>query len=222
MSHITITGLLLYCDGDNRFTCYNNGKLPQMEDTNTSSYYSGIQTGKSRNLPLIIIIVVIALVGGVFIYFQSQKQKSAPMNKAVVTIAPTEEPSPTEKPKIDKKTVKIQVLNGTGTPGQASTAVDALKKADYVQENIKTDNAPDFNHTSTSISARAGFEDIANDIKQTLAGTFDNVEIDTTQVDKFTEFDVVVITGGKKFEETTATSSPTLSPSKAPTSTPTP
>src|SRR5437763_8547251 len=54
--------------------------------------------------------------------------------------------------------LKIQVQNGTGTPGQAGTAVEAIKKAGYNSDNIKTANATNFNNSSTTISAKAGFE----------------------------------------------------------------
>src|SRR3990167_10231835 len=106
----------------------------------TSSYLNP-QRGKKNNKMAIVIGVVIILaviIGGTFILRQTKKTEPA---KTV--IVENKQPSPTEKPKIDKKTVKIQVLNGTGTPGQAGTAVEALKKAGYNSDNIKTTNAKD-------------------------------------------------------------------------------
>src|SRR3989338_5799732 len=117
---------------------------------------------KKKKSPMIIVvaIVVIVLIAGFFILrpFQNSSQTE-------ITPTPAEEPSPTEKPQIVKDKVRIQVVNGTGTPGQAGTALEALTEAGYNKDLIKTDNAEEYGTTPTTISARAGFEDVANDIK---------------------------------------------------------
>ncbi len=198
-----------------------------MENT-AQTYLNQQKEEKKKNTVIIIIVIIVALIGGIFILRQTKKN-----TQDKVAVVKETEPTPTEKPKIGKSSVKIQVLNGTGTPGQAAAVVDALKKADYNQDNIKTGNAPDFNHTITTISAKTGFEEIADDVKQTLADMFDNIEIESSPLDEDSEFDIVVITGGKKFEEnettptptpspSEATATPTISPTPSPTSTPTP
>ena len=188
----------------------------------TASPY--LQTEKSdgkKNIFIIIGVVIAAIlvVGGIILLRQPQKSESPK-----TSVIEESTPSPTEKPKIDRETVKIQVLNGTGTPGQAGTAVDALKKAGFNEENIKAENAPDFDHAVTTVSAKAGFKDVANDIKTALDEIFDSVEIDSSVLDGESEFDIVVITGGKKFEEkkTSPAPSPTgtaTSPTPSPTGT---
>ena len=199
----------------------------------TTSFYSSQQgENKKKNAPVLIIMVIIilALTGGIFMLRQSKKT-----NQTKVTVAENNEPSPTEKPEIDKKSVKIQVLNGTGTPGQAGIAVEVLKKAGYNFDSIKTANAEDFNNTITTITAKDGFNDVVSDIKDALKTTFDEIKIDSTNLDKDSEFDVVITTGGKKFEaatptlvqsptptttETTTTPTPTLTPTSTPAPTP--
>ena len=100
------------------------------------------QTGggnKNKTMMIVIVVVVlIALAGGYF--FWQQQSKDAEVKKVMIEDKkePTSTPSPTAKP-IDKEKVLIQVLNGTGTPGEAKTAVDALTKAGYKEENIKED-----------------------------------------------------------------------------------
>ncbi len=188
-----------------------------MVDT-VSPYLSPQRENKSKKVAVMVsaVVIIAVIIGGTFLLRQSKKtdqtKTAAVENKA---------PSPTEKPKIDKSTVKVQVLNGTGTPGQAGTAVEALKKAGYNPDNIKTANAKDFNNTVTTITARTGFEDTASDVKDALKTTFDEIKIDSTQLDKDSEFDIVVTTGGKKFEEVTptATITPTQNPTPSPTST---
>jgi flagellar basal body-associated protein FliL len=183
----------------------------------TISPYSN-QQGKSNKKKTAVVIAVVlilaALVGGIFMLRQSKK--TSPTKVAVVN----QEPSPTEKPKIDKQTVKIQVLNGTGTPGQAGVAVADLVKAGYNLDNIKTANATDFNNTVTSLTARVGFEAIASDVSNALKTTFSEVSIETTPFDEKSGFDVIVITGGKKAEVTpTTTVAPSQNPSPSPTTT---
>jgi serine/threonine-protein kinase len=187
----------------------------------TSSQYLNQQgvMSKKKNPAVIIIVVVLvaAVVGGIFMLRQPKKT-----NQTNVNVVEKKEPSPTEKPKIDKESVKIQVLNGTGTPGQAGITVEALKKAGYNSDNIKTGNAEKFDNSVVSITARTGFKDVASDIKDALKTTFDEIEISSSQLDKGSEFDIVVTTGGKIFEEVTPTASITNSPTETLTPSPTP
>jgi hypothetical protein len=75
------------------------------------------------------------------------------------------------------------------------------------------------------MTAKDGFDDVANDAKDALKTTFDEIKIDSTYLDKDSEFDIVVTTGGKKVEEATPTTSiisptnPTASPTQSPTTT---
>ena len=98
------------------------------------------QQNKSKKTKLLVIVgaIILALVVVGFIIASRPKDTD---EKKDTTTTPTEEPSPTEKPKIEKTEVTIQVLNGTGTPGQAGTAVKALEEAGYSTDNIKSDNA---------------------------------------------------------------------------------
>ena len=182
----------------------------------TSSYLNP-QSGNKNNKMAIavgVVIILAVIIGGTFLL-----QKTKKTEPAKIAVVENKQPSPTEKPKIDKKSVKIQVLNGTGTPGQAGTAVEALKKAGYNPDNIKTTNAKDFDNTVTTITVRTGFEDTASDINDVLKSTFSEIKIETTQLDEKSEFDIVIVTGGKKFEEITPTTSITNSPTPNPTTT---
>lgn len=182
----------------------------------TSSYLNPQRGNKSNKMAVVVgVVIILAIViGGTFLL-----QKTKKTDQTKVAVVENKEPSPTEKPKIDKKSVKIQVLNGTGTPGQAGTAVEALKKAGYNPDNIKTTNAKDFNNKVTTITARTGFEDVAKDINETLKSTFSEIKIETSKLDEKSEFNIMVVTGGKKFEEATPTTSVTNSPTPNPTTT---
>lgn len=188
----------------------------------TVSTYTHEPSGDKKKNPaavLIIIIVVVLLIAGFLIYRQSKKS-----TQTQIRVIEKTTPSPTEKPKIDKGTVKIQVLNGTGTPGQAGTAVDALKKAGYSADNIKTGNAKDYTHTVATIAGKTGFEEIVSDIKTALSSLFDTITVDSSPLGTDSQFDVVITTGGKLYETPTPTkaASPSATLTPSPTNTPIP
>lgn len=184
--------------------------------------YQNPQSKKSKingTVWVIISAIAVILVGG---FVLSRQQKKEPEVKKDIVVE-KKEPTPTEKPKIEKSAVKIQVLNGTGTPGQAGVAVKALEEAGYSTENIKSSNAEKYDQETTTITSRARFEDIAVDIKNSLKSKFDEISVSSKNLEENSEFDIVVITGGKIFEDTTATPSATVTPSSvSPTVSPTP
>ncbi|MFA6533111.1 MAG: LytR C-terminal domain-containing protein [Patescibacteria group bacterium] len=189
-------------------------------------YSNPVQQPKSKKpmtALVISLIVLVALIGGFILMKQPKKVEE---KKDIVV--EEKGPSPTEKPKIEKSTVKIQVVNGTGTPGQAGVVVKALESAGYSADNIKTGNAEKFDNATTSITARDNFEEIVNDIKSALGSTFDKITVVSPNLSADSEFDIIVVTGGKAFVEATPTASvtitetPTLSPTATPTLTPTP
>ncbi len=192
---------------------------------NIATYPNQPVVGKKKNSSMIIVVIIILvlLAGGFFVFRQNNKS-SKPDVAGVGNQEPTATLTPT--PPVDKKTVKIQVLNGTGTPGQAASAVDELKKAGYSADNIKTGNATDDNHSTTTIAAKEGFTGVADDVKTALGSKFDNITVESTLLGSDSEFDVVVTTGGKKYEENTptpsktSTPSPTNNPAETPTTTP--
>jgi len=176
--------------------------------------------------PLIIgIILLAAVLAGVF--FLTRKPANTVVNKVVVT--QTQSPSPTEMPKIDKTTVKIQVVNGTGVAGQASTVIKALTDAGYNADNIKSTNATIFNNTITTVTGRTNFDVTANDIATILKSNFNNIAVSSAKLDDTNAFDIVVLTGGKMEATITPSSSSnstsissSSSSSTIPTSTPAP
>src|SRR3989339_2042516 len=119
-----------------------------MEPT-VNSYPS--QQKSNKMLPMVVVgaVLLIAIIGSYLIIGQTKKteeKKEQPETKVEKN-----ERTPTEKAKIDKSTVKIQVINGTGTPGQAGEVVKALVEAGYKADNIKTGNAEDFDNSTTTI-----------------------------------------------------------------------
>lgn len=183
------------------------------------------QPKKKNMMPAVIVgvVLIIALIASYLIINKSKK----PEDKKDEIVVEEKQPTPTEKPKIDKDTVKIQVINGTGTPGQASLVVKALIDAGYTEDNIKTGNAEEFDNTTTTIEARVNYEEIVKDIENALESTFDSITVKSSNLDSDSEFDVIIVTGGKIFEtptptkSTSVTNTPTPDTTTQPTSTPT-
>lgn len=110
---------------------------------------------KPRIRPIIIwaiIVVVAALVVGGIIMVASGKAGSFPSLMATPTPAPTSSPSPTPTPdlsSLDRSTLAVQVLNGSGVAGSAGKMKDLLEEKGYTVEN--TGNADNYDYETTEI-----------------------------------------------------------------------
>jgi hypothetical protein len=166
---------------------------------------------------MVMIVIIAAVIIGALVTRQPKKTEE---KKDVVTETPS--PTPTEAPKIEKSSVKIQVQNGTGTPGQAGDVVKALEEAGYSSENITSTNADSYDHTTAVISARANYDQIVSDIKDTLKSTLPDFSGGSKLLDEGSEYDVVIITGGKLFETPTPSASASATPTPNATATPSP
>lgn len=152
-----------------------------------------------------------AILAGVLIFRKPQKIEA----KKVVVITPVQyrqlSNTPTVKP-IKIEDVTIQVLNGTGIPGQAALVVKKLEAAGYNLDNIKAGNAKTGGGTITTVTSRADFEGIAFNIKELLSSLFLEVKdgVPNTNPNEDSGFDVIITTG----------SSPTITDAQDPTVTP--
>ncbi len=194
-----------------------------MQDTSFS--FSNPTPQKTNKIsPTVVVgaVVLAVVIGTILIVARTKKPEEVKEQPKITT--ETKEPTPTSKPKIDKKTVKIQVINGTGTPGQAGEVVTSLEEAGYDKENIKTGNADEFDNKTTTIEAKEGYEDVAKEIEKTLESNFDKITVKSTNLDNDSEYDIIVTTGGKIYATPTpaATAAPTSGPTSAPTATLTP
>ncbi len=186
----------------------------------------GNMSKKKKNSSMLVVIITILIIVAVagFILIRSRKQNN--QTQATVTGTATKEttPIPSPTPQIDKQSVKIQVLNGTGMPGQAASVITDLTKAGFNPNNIQADNASDYDHSATTVATKSGFTGIVDDIKNALSSTFNNVSVDSAPLDDTNSYDVIITTGGKKYVAPTAASTPatTETPTATPTATLTP
>ena len=111
------------------------------------------------------------------------------------TPTPTEAPTPTLVPKeVPKASLKVEVQNGTGTPGQAARAKGLMEGLEY--SNVTTSNADNTDHKNTEVIFSQKVSDAQQkEIKELLLKSFSVV---TTKVDQAATTDILITTGTEK------------------------
>lgn len=138
-------------------------------------------------------VLAILIILGFFLKSAVQSpmfQKPAPTPTAKPTEAPTPTPTITAK---DKGLIKIQILNGSGTPGQAGQVKNSIVQLGYTSSNITTDNADSSDHKGTTAEFGASVsKDERDEIVKTLKNTFTDVsEKDSSSAN----YDIIITTG---------------------------
>jgi len=172
--------------------------------------------------PILVVFGTLLIIIAIGLYFLINRPKKTEEKKETSIKEVLSTPSPTPTPEIDKSKLKIQVLNGTGTPGQAGDVVKTLEKAGYKTENIKTGNAEKYDNKTTTIKTKKNFTNIADDLKKELKSSFDEIIIKSTNLDENEEFDIIITTGGKIYETPTPATTTTPTPTTTLSPTPTP
>lgn len=157
-----------------------------------------------------LVILAIAITGAML--YMRQPKKTVENSNVIVTATPI----PTEKPLINKSTIKIQVINGTGIEGQAGIVVKALTDGGYNIDNIKSTNADTYKNTITTVTGRINFDDTVNNVVLVLKPIFSDIAITSSKLDESTLFDIVVLTGSN------ITATPTTLPTGSVSITPIP
>ena len=116
--------------------------------------------------------------------------REMPTVKVVVSITP--KPSPAkEKQLMDKSSVAIQILNGSGIEGQAEEINLLLQNAGY--NNIITGNAESLESTTKITYKSQVSEEILNNIMEEVEKILP--DISAPEASQSAEFDVVIVTG---------------------------
>lgn len=119
-------------------------------------------------------------------------------NREAVTNSPLVNPTPlvptaVPTPVIDKKTINIKVLNGTGTKGFAGDVKEILQKKGYSE--ILTGNADTFDNEKTTVQVK---DDKKVSLQLVLADLKDRVTIDKeniTTLSKDESADIILVVG---------------------------
>jgi hypothetical protein len=161
---------------------------------------------------VVILLAIVGIIGGGLIYFKQQSVSKEPVQSAVVTSTPmptieeTETPtasvsgkatgtptkaaSPSATPK--KTGLSIQVLNGSGEKGVASTMKTFLEGKGY--NVVGTGNAKNFDYAKTEIIIKADKTSSLDKLKTDLSASY-SVGSTSSTLDATVSYDAQVIIG---------------------------
>lgn len=156
--------------------------------TNTGFNQSVSSSPKKNGSKIVIAIIVLALVAGAVFFLMNKNQKKNQTNEIKVTpsptlVVPTVEPTKEATPSATKKPtptvvptaavinkaqdLNIQVLNGSGAEGAASTVAATLKKKGYT--HIETGNADNYNYQNLTIRIKDSRKKFLSDLQNDLS-----------------------------------------------------
>ena len=226
--------LLNFCPLDNFFS---HVYTPEQMEEETQSPVVNESPAPSRDFfgqpkpkksgvagPLAVVLVLLLLVGGVFFFMKSRsagdEANPEPTIQEPTITEQTSSPSPTSS--VNKSEIKIKVLNGTGTAGEASLLKDKLAAVGYT--DVESGNASRQDYTDAQVSFGSDVaQGVQDEITTILKGTYKGVK-ETSGVSS--GFDVEVITGlragqtAKPSASATPTGTPKPSVSPSPSTSP--
>lgn len=192
--------------------------------SNFSSYTKPPASAKKRAFIYVFLFVVLIgltiVAGNYFLSGKKAKSKVAPTPTPTITVmiptaTPTASPSgkpkstPTPSPKASptskvstavspiegaSKTLTIQVLNGSGTKGEAGKVASLLKAAGYSISS--TGNADTFDYQKTVIQIKKSKASFATQLKKDLSVSY-IVDPTVQTLAESTEADAIVIVGAQ-------------------------
>ena len=143
-------------------------------------------------------LLVGALVGGLITYFSGISKLNVPeaTPTPVSTVQPvvTASPKPEVKTEVKRDTIKIQVLNGSGTAGLAGKAKTYLEGLGYV--GVVAGNAPTSDYEETVISVKDTKKELLETVKSDLSKNY-QVAAETEVLPASSKYDFVVTLGSK-------------------------
>lgn len=172
-----------------------------------------------RRIPYLLIagillgLIGIAVIAKVVLFKGSSSESTPSAADILIESSPTPTPSPAASPQIaatdvDKTSLKMQILNGSGVTGAAGKVAEVLKKAGY--KNIDTANAATYDAQGIKIQVKDGKTSLGELIKKDLADDYEDITVKDT-LDEDSKYDVI-ITRGKQGTDPSPTPTPSPSP----------
>lgn len=200
----------------------------EKEENQEQNFFGRQQTlrsPESGNRPALIALVLIVLLalglGGWFILKGRAGVSPTPSPSPEIEVTT---PAPTEAPSLDRSQIKIEILNGTGTAGDAAFLKGKLTPLGY--SDFKLGNASTEDNKATQVSFASDIpEELKTEIENKLREIYQSVQ---TGGSVSGDTDVRIVTGlrrgatPKPSPTPTPKASPTGSPSPTPTKSPTP
>ena len=180
-----------------------------MEDQQTptagSPIYQESQEKNAKWLWMLIIFIIIAAL--VFAFFKGigpfakfspfvqkeEKEEVSPTPMAISSPSPTSEATPGAD-SINKAEPKIRVLNGSGTPGVASSFKDFLEGLGY--KVVSIGNANTYDYASTELRFKEAFKKFKDALVSDLSSKY-SVKVSASDLEATDSADIEVIIGAK-------------------------
>jgi hypothetical protein len=188
------------------------------EFSNLSNFNSSPKKAQSPKRKAFIYVILFVLIIGVAIfagnYFLSKhtakiESTPTPTPTPTVEVTPTPTASPSASPTgkvtptptgkvtptgTTSKSLEIEVLNGSGTPGEAGKAASVLKAAGYTITS--TGNADTFDYPQTVIQIKKSKQQLATQLKNDLSSSY-TVDPKIQTLAETSDSDAIVIVGAK-------------------------
>ncbi len=166
-------------------------KKPIMKKTGNP--FDGFKMPSIKKEVLIFLAAAVLSFGIFFTISQSNIDLSSLniFTKTVPTPTIEKKPTPTPTPKIKKDELKIKILNGSGTAGQASKFEDILNDLGY-QEIVK-DNADNYDYTKSEIQVKKSLSHVVGLLKSELKDYISSPKV--SSLDEEETSDVIIIVG---------------------------
>lgn len=185
-----------------------------------------------KKVGLILLLVALVMVGGAVFYSLSlRKNQEGKGGGPIKTESPliveerevsTSTPSPTPSEVIDKKSISVQILNGTGIVGEAAYLEGKLNNLGYTSTKVGNATKQDYQSTQVTFSSKLS-SSVVDEITKELEKIYDKVE---TKKSSSTSYDIEIITGLRQGQtpkaSATLTPTPTVKSTVSPTPTSTP
>lgn len=167
------------------------------------SSYIGKTSNRKRLVTIFLVIFLLIIAGlGALYLLGTAKHSATPTNPVptasvstptlVSSTSASLSPSPTATPSaaLDKSTLNVSVLNGSGTPGAADKMASSLKSAGYT--NITTGNANVFTYTGITLHVKK--QGYLKELQKDIATIEPNAKV-TSGLDSSLTTDVEIIVG---------------------------
>jgi hypothetical protein len=169
--------------------------------------------GKGKFVFIILAILALSAVGAWLIFGQKEDEETMLEPTPTIFQQPaSQSPTPVQ---IDRKEVKIQVLNGSGIAGAAGDFKEELEDLGYA--DITAGNASTQDYTNTEVTFATGVTtEVKDEITDKLEEIFVDVDVKSGSVG---EYDLRIVTGlPKGYTPTPTKPAATSTPASTPTS----
>ncbi len=213
---------------NNVYTASNMEPEPQIHQEGqfqprTGVSFPGKPEPKKKNIwaKVVVLAVLLLLIGGIAWFLLSNDNPfsgstAAPSPTVFVNEFPTEIPTPTIAT-VSKAELQMQVLNGTGVPGEASFLQKEMEKLGFA--NIDAANADTKTATKTEVSFSSKVDDtIKTEVASKLQELYTSVDVSDTAT---AGVDIKIVTGPRKGQSSSTAKTPTPTVRAIITATPT-